>query len=85
MKDLSLLIWITQLGFSVAVPPVGFVLLGKWLQGKLGLGAWVLWVAGILGLICAIDGLIFNLKAISRLAKDKKQEDKPPVSFNEHD
>lgn len=85
MKDLSLLIWITQLGFSVAIPPVAFILLAKWLQGKFGLGVWVLWVAGILGLICAIDGLIFNLKAMNRLSKNNKQEDKPPVSFNEHD
>ena len=29
MKDLSLLVWLTQLGFSVAFPLAGFILLAK--------------------------------------------------------
>lgn len=84
MKDLSLLIWITQLGLSVAIPPVALILLAKWLQGKFGLGAWVLWVAGILGLICAIDGLIHNLMLLNKIGKDK-QDPPGPIGFNDHD
>lgn len=83
MKNLSLLVWITQLGLSVAVPPVGFILLATWIRNLFDLGVWVVIVGAILGLVFAVDGLRFSLKAMSRMAKDKK-EDTPPVSFNDH-
>ena len=50
MKGLNLLIWMTQLGISVAVPPVVFVLLGVWLRDRFGLGNWVMIVAVAVGL-----------------------------------
>ena len=84
MKGLNLLIWMTQLGISVAVPPVVFVLLGVWLRDRFGLGNWVMIVAVAVGLICAINGLRSSLKVMERMTEDKKQE-KPPVSFNDHD
>ena len=34
MKNLNLLIWLTQLGLSVAVPLGGFILLGLWLSQR---------------------------------------------------
>ena len=37
MKDLSLLVWLTQLGLSVAVPLAGFILLAVWLRSRFGL------------------------------------------------
>ncbi len=83
MKNLSLLVWITQLGLSVAVPPVGFILLATWIRNLFDLGVWVVIVGAILGFVFAVDGLRFSLKAMSRMAKDKK-EDTPPVSFNDH-
>ena len=53
MKNLSLLVWLTQLGFSVAVPPAGFILLAVWLRARFDLGVWVI-LAGVgLGVICA--------------------------------
>lgn len=84
MKGLNLLVWLTQLGISVAVPPVVFILLGVWLRNRFHLGSWVVIAAVILGVVCAIDGLRTSLKAIERMTKDKKQE-QPPVSFNDHD
>jgi len=36
------------------------------------------------GLVCAIDGMRTSLKAMERMSKEK-QEDPPPVSFNEHE
>ncbi len=84
MKDLSLLVWITQLGLSVALPPVGFILLARWLQGRFGWGQWVLWVGICLGLVCAIEGLVYNLKTLIKMSKPDR-EDPPPVSFNDHD
>lgn len=84
MKDLSLLVWLTQLGFSVVFPLAGFVLLAVWLRDHLGWGSWVLWVGLILGLYCAIQGFRSSIKAMQNLAKDPKSPKKPPVSFNEH-
>lgn len=85
MKDIGLLVWLTQLGLSVALPPAGFILLAVWLRDRFGWGDWVLWAGTVLGLICAADGLRSSLKAMSRLTKDKQQKDPPPVSFNDHE
>ena len=81
MKNLGLIIWLTQLGISVALPLGGFVWLGVWLHTRFQWGVW----AGIAGvIICAVDGLRTSLKAMNRMAKEKKEEP-PPVSFNDHD
>ena len=85
MKNLSLLIWLTQLGISVAVPLAGFVLLAVWLQNRFDLGAWVIWIGVALGVICAIDGLRTSMKAMDRLANHKSDPEPPPVVFNDHD
>lgn len=84
MKDLNLLIWLTQLGFSVAFPLAGFTLLGVWLRDRWGWGGWTVWAGIVIGVICAFDGLRTSLKAMARMSKQKK-EDIPPVSFNDHD
>lgn len=84
MKDLTLIVWLTQLGLSVAVPMAGFVLLAVWLRNSLGWGQWVIYVGIGLGLICAIDGLRTSLKALERLSR-KKDEPPAPISFNDHD
>ena len=83
MKNVNLLVWLGQLGVSVAVPPAVSVLLGVWLKDRFGLGNWVIIVAVVLGVICAVDGLRTSLKAMERMAKDKKEE-KTPVFFNDH-
>ena len=84
MKNIGLLVWLTQLGLSVAIPPAAFIFLAVWLRNRFELGVWVI-VAGVLvGIICAVDGLRVSLKAMERIAKDDKKE-KPPLSFNDHD
>ena len=85
MKDLSLLVWLTQLGLSVALPFGGFILLALWLQNEFGWGQWVLWVGIVLGVICAIDGFRSSIKAMERLSKRKDDPEPPAVSFNDHD
>ena len=85
MKDLSLLVWLTQLGLSVALPFGGFILLALWLQSEWGWGQWVLWVGIGLGVICAIDGFRSSIKAMERLSKRKDDPEPPAVSFNDHD
>ena len=85
MKDLSLLVWLTQLGFSTAVPLGGFILLAVWLNRSCGWGNWVIWVGIALGLICAINNFVNKLKALSRVARPSKDNTPPAVSFNDHD
>lgn len=84
MKDLNLLVWLTQLGLSVALPLAGFILLALWLRSRFDWGDWVLWAGIAAGVICAVDGLRNSLKIMDRLSGGKK-DDEPPVSFNEHD
>ena len=84
MKDLSLLTWLSQLGLSVAVPPIVLILLAVWLRNNFNWGVWVIWLAIVLGIYCAVTGFISSLKALSRLAGEKEQAP-PPVSFNDHE
>lgn len=83
MKNVSLLVWLTQLGFSVGVPLGGFVLLAVWLHQSCGWGIWVIWAGIFLGLYTAFSGLRQSLKTMGFLAKEEKKE--PPVCFNDHD
>ena len=84
MKSFNLLVWLTQLGLSVALPPLAFILLSVWLRDRFGWGNWVIWTGIVIGIVCAIDGLRASLRAMERMAKDKKEQD-VPVSFNDHD
>lgn len=85
MKDLSLLVWLTQLGLSVALPLAGFVLLGVWLNQRFALGTWVVIAGLVVGLCSAIAGLRSSLRLLERLTRQKKDDAPPPVSFNDHD
>ena len=84
MKDLNLIVWLTQLGFSVGFPLAGFTLLALWLQQRFQLGNWVLFVGIGIGLICAIDGFRSSIKVMDRMSRRKQDQDPPPVSFNDH-
>lgn len=85
MKDLRLLIWLTQLGLSIAFPLAGFILLGVWLHNDLGWGMWTIWVGLVLGILSAVNGFRDSMKAMELMSKDKKKPEPPPVSFNSHD
>lgn len=84
MKNISLLVWLSQLGLSVAVPLAGFVFLGVWLHNQFCLGSWVIIVGAVIGVVCAFAGLWNSLKKMDRIA-GKESKDQPPVSFNNHD
>lgn len=85
MKHINLLVWLTQLGISVAAPLGGFIWLGVFLRQRFAMGVWVVLAGVFLGIVCAIDGLRVSLRAMERMAKDKKENDPPPVSFNDHE
>ena len=83
MKQLHLLVWITQLGLSTAVPLAGFIVLAAWLRKGCGWGSWVIWAGIALGLYVAITGFVNALKTLKRLTDGSEKD--PPVAFNEHD
>lgn len=85
MKNINLIVWMTQLGISVAFPLAGFILLAVWLRSRFGLGQWIIWVGIVLGIAGAIDGFRTSLKAMERLSQGKQDKEPPPVSFNDHD
>ena len=85
MKNVNLLIWLTQLGISVAAPLGGFIWLGIWLRQRFQLGIWVVLAGILVGVVCAVDGMRVSLKAMERMANDKKDQEPPPVSFNVHE
>lgn len=80
-----MLVWLTQLGISVAVPLALCVLGAVWLRNRFGLGSWVLILGIGLGLYLAADGFRTSLKAMEQMSGFKKADkEDPPVSFNNH-
>ena len=84
MKDVNLLVWLTQLGLSVVFPLAGFLILAVWLHQNCGLGTWVVWAGLVLGLISAVSGFRSSLHAMERMSRGRSKEDPPPLSFNDH-
>lgn len=85
MKNFNLLVWLTQLGLSVAGPLTGFILLAVWLRQRFGLGIWVLIVGILFGISGAVDGFRVSMKAMEQMSKNKPEENETPsVSFNDH-
>lgn len=84
MKDLHMLVWLTQAGISVAAPPVVFLLITIWIRDQYGLGGWCIWLALALGIICAVSGLRQSLELMERMAKKNSPETPPVPGFNEH-
>ena len=86
MKFLKDLVWITQLGLSVAMPIAIFVLGALWLRNRYHLGAWILVLGIVLGLYSGFSAFRSFAKIMEQTHKDKDKKDKtPPVSFREHD
>lgn len=84
MKDLRMLVWLTQVGISVAAPPVVFLLIALWLRGRFGLGPWCVIAALVLGLICAVSGLRQTLMLMERMHRQNHKDPDPVAGFNEH-
>ena len=83
VKLLRYLVWLTQLGLSVAAPLVGFILLGVWLHNSRGWGVWTVPVGILLGVMGAVGGLYDGFKTLHRMMK--ADEEKPDFGYNHHD
>lgn len=82
LKELSLLVWLTQLGLSVAFPLIGFIWVSIWIRQTLELGIWVIFVGIFIGMYCAVHGFVQSMKILSEMHNKKK--DAPSVFFNDH-
>ncbi|MBR6119759.1 MAG: AtpZ/AtpI family protein [Oscillospiraceae bacterium] len=83
VKVVRYLVWLTQLGLSAAVPLVGFILLGTWLHNSKGWGGWTVAAGIVLGLLGAAGSLYNSFKTLHQMLK--RDEDKPPVGYNQHE
>ena len=78
------LVWLTQFGLSVALPPVLLLLGAVWLKNQFALGGWIVLVGLLLGLLGSVGSLHNNLKSIAREGKEDTPRTPPPISFNNH-
>jgi hypothetical protein len=80
MGELNMLVWLTQLGLSVAIPLAGFTLAGVWLRSRFDLGVWVVVCFCALGMKCAFDGLRSSLKMMEQMEKQRDKAQKKRAS-----
>ncbi len=76
------IVWLTQLGLSVAAPILLCVLGAVWLRNRLDWGAWVIVLGVLLGVGAAFAALWRTLRELDRQAKEDDAD--PGVGFNEH-
>ncbi len=67
------LAYFTQLGFSFCTPPILGVLLGNYLQDKLGWGPWITAVLLVLGLVVGATDAVKILRYMAKGAKKKEE------------
>lgn len=85
MKFISLLLWVTQFGFSVVFPLCFFLLLASWLRETYTLGVWVSVVCGILGLLTTVSTVRSCIRALRKEADRNGSKGQPPAAYNNHD
>lgn len=84
MKYLSLLMWVTQFGFSVLFPTCFFLAAAVWLREKFGLGMWIVAVLGILGLLTSFSTARSCIRSLLREMDRISDRKDPPPAFNDH-
>ncbi len=84
MKLLNLLMWVGQFGFSIIFPTLLFLVCAVWLRDKFDLGAWIVPVFGILGILTSISTTRSCLRSLRKAAEEFSESKEPPISFNDH-
>ena len=78
------LVWLTQFGLSIVIPPVLCIMGAVWLRRQFALGGWVVAVGIFVGVLAAVSCLQGSLKAMDWQGKAPKKKGPPPVNFNQH-
>lgn len=78
------LVWLTQFGLSIVIPPTLCIMGAVWLRRHFALGGWVVAVGVTVGVLAAVSCLRSSLQALDRQGKAPKKEEPPPVNFNQH-
>ena len=61
-----------------------FLMLAVWLQGKFGLGIWIVAVLGVLGLLTSFSTAKSCLRSILKEIERGSDKQDPPPAFNDH-
>lgn len=67
--------YLTQLGLSVAAPPILCVFFGLWLQKKYALGSWVVVVSLLVGLISGACSFASFIRTVRRKTEKEEERD----------
>ena len=93
------LVWLTQFGLSVVVPPTLCIAGSVWLRHRFTLGGWVVAVGVVVGVLAAVSCLRGSLQALDRQGTrrgprgaraggappaKKDGEKTSPISFDRH-
>ena len=84
MKILSMLLWVTQFGFSILFPLCLFLYLGFRIQNRFGLGVWVVLLCGAIGFMTSVSTAKSCLRSLLKARDEASSQEMPPVSFNDH-
>ena len=84
MKLLSLIMWVSQFGLSALFPLCLFLYVGFWLQNRFDLGIWVMIVCGVIGFMTSIQTAKSCLHSLLKARDEAASQEKPPISFNDH-
>ena len=82
---LTLIMWVTQFGFSTVFPLCALLWLAAWLQNNYGIGQWIVVVFGLLGLLISASAARSCLRAMRREAERIGAKKKRISSFNDHE
>ena len=84
MKILSLLLWVSQFGFSILFPMCFFLILANWLQNHFGLGMWITVLFFVLGVLTTVSTVRSCLHSLRKAADEASSQKQPPIAFNDH-
>ena len=84
MKFVSLILWVTQFGFSAVFPLCFFLMGASWLRNTYDLGVWVMILGGILGALTTISTVRACIRSLKKEADRAGSQKEAPVAFNDH-
>lgn len=83
MKILSLILWVTQFGFSVLFPLCLFLYAGFWLQNRFDLGIWIMALCGMIGFLTSIATAKSCMRSLLKARDEASSPKNSPVSLND--